>query len=215
VSNVFHDSHTGDDAHTPRGPGLRSLSQREGFRDVDSPRGPGHGTSGTPSGSGRRLARLTSFHRFFGVSPSGCPRVGPFGDGSSSEPTPRPEDQALPPPLASSTVFKDAGERTPVGVRLSPEYPRQWIPGSVKNRPEDGVTLQTQVPFEFETELFKGRAVIFLRGLDNTPDSCSKARRGPYSFRCKVGSSVRCLWTTCTSACPSLGPLGIYPPGGC
>tara|TARA_B110001450_G_scaffold147738_1_gene138127 strand:+ start:930 stop:2453 length:1524 start_codon:yes stop_codon:yes gene_type:complete len=179
ASNNFHDSRAGDDdAHTPRGPGLRSLSQREGFRDVDSPRGPG--SSGTPSGSGRRLARLTSFHRFFGVSPRGA--RGSFGDGSSSEPTPRPEDQALPPPLASSTVFKDAGERTPVGVRLSPEYPRQWIPKSVKNRPEDGVTLQTQVPFEFETELFKGRAVIFLRGLDNTPDLVFKGKARAIQF---------------------------------
>ena len=69
-----------------------------------------------------------------------------------------------------------------MGVRLSPEYPRQWIPKSVKNRPEDGVTLQTQVPFEFETELFKGSAVIFLRGLDNTPDPVFKGKARAIQF---------------------------------
>ena len=76
VSNVFHDSHTGDDAHTPRGPGLRSLSQREGFRDVDSPRGPG--IVGNAFGLGEKARSINFVSQIFRRLPSGCPRVGPF-----------------------------------------------------------------------------------------------------------------------------------------
>ena len=165
-----------DEYAPPVRSGLRSPSQRDGFRDVDSPRGKST-APGTPT---RRLARLTAFGRFFGMSPrgarSGRGREGLDGAGAGG----RPEDQALPPPLASSAVFGDSGSR-PVGLRLSPEYPRQWIPRG-PSRPTDGVSLPAQVPFEFETELFKGRAVIYLRGLTNTPERVFKGKARAIQF---------------------------------
>ena len=163
------------DKYVPLGPGLRSLSQRGGFRDVDSPRGTSH-APGTPT---RRLVRLTSFGRFFGMSPRAPgSRSGRGEEGLDGGV--RPEDQALPPPAASSAVFGDVGSK-PVGLRLSPEYPRQWIP-SGPSRPSDGVSLPAQVPFEFETELFKGKAVIYLRGLSNTPERVFKGKARAIQF---------------------------------
>ena len=64
---------------------------------------------------------------------------------------------------------------------MSPEYPRQWIPRG-PSRPTDGVSLPAQVPFEFETELFKGRAVIYLRGLENTPERVFKGKARAIQF---------------------------------
>ena len=73
----------------------------------------------------------------------------------------------------------------PVGLRLSPERPMQWLPAGI-NRPADGATCPLQVPFDFETELFKGRAVVFLKGLPNTPDRIFKARPRAQGYRLGV-----------------------------
>ena len=86
----------------------------------------------------------------------------------------RPEDRALPPPAADSAIFANEAQ-APVGIRLSPERPMQWLPEG-ENRPEDGVTCPAQTPFPFETELFKGKAIINLRGLQNTPARVFKGK---------------------------------------
>jgi hypothetical protein len=125
---------------------------------------------------------LGSFKNWFS---SGTPQRGSGGGdlGALAEEVAaamQPEDKALAPPALRSATFADQGNK-PVGVRLSPEWPMQWLPAG-PHRPLDGVTCPVQVPFDFETELFKGRAVVYLKGLDNTPDRVFKGKARAIQF---------------------------------
>ena len=131
-------------------------------------------TPRTPGSATRNLRRLGSIHRLIrGVSAS----VSSPGSrrSVSAESLGAGEDafvhRSLPPPAAWSEAFANgagAGERAPVGIRLSPERPHQWLP-SGPARARDGVSCPTQVPFAFESELFSGVAVVYLRGLPDSP----------------------------------------------
>jgi len=117
------------------------------------------------------IKRLGSIHRWFSRGGGGGAPGGPAAELARRL---RPEDRALPPPAADSAIFANEAQ-APVGIRLSPERPMQWLPEG-ENRPEDGVTCPAQTPFPFETELFKGKAIINLRGLQNTPARVFKGK---------------------------------------
>ena len=114
---------------------------------------------------------MGSIHRWFSRGGGGGAPGGPAAELARRL---RPEDRALPPPAADSAIFANEAQ-APVGIRLSPERPMQWLPEG-ENRPEDGVTCPAQTPFPFETELFKGKAIINLRGLQNTPARVFKGK---------------------------------------
>lgn len=69
----------------------------------------------------------------------------------------------------------------PVGVRLSPASPSQWLPPG-PSRPPDGVSCPAQVPFAFESELFSGRAAVYLRGLPDSPARVFEGRARAIQF---------------------------------
>ena len=135
-------------------------------------------TPRTPGSATRDVRRLGSIQRLIrGVSasvssPGSRRSVSAESFGADGD---KFVHRALPPPAAWSEAFADdagagagAGGRAPVGLRLSPERPHQWLP-SGPARPRDGVSCPTQIPFAFESELFSGVAVVYLRGLPNSP----------------------------------------------
>ena len=132
-------------------------------------------TPRTPGSAARNLRRLGSIHRLIrGVSAS----VSSPGSrrSVSAESLGAGEDafvhRSLPPPAAWSEAFASgagAGARAPVGIRLSPERPHRWLPSGPARARADGVSCPTQVPFAFESELFSGVAVVYLRGLPDSP----------------------------------------------
>jgi len=90
------------------------------------------------------------------------------------------EFRALPPPVPGTPVNAFA-PGAPVGVRLSPASPSQWLPPG-PSRPPDGVSCPAQVPFAFESELFSGRAVVYLRGLPDSPARVFEGRARAIQF---------------------------------
>jgi len=72
-----------------------------------------------------------------------------------------PEDRADP-PLLSSHDWPDA----PVALRMSPLGPAQVI--SQDNQLPHGM-VRAQIPFDIDTELFKGQMVVYVRDLKNSP----------------------------------------------
>ena len=79
----------------------------------------------------------------------------------------RPEDRADPPPLST-----DDWVDTPCALRFSPAD-AQTI--QQKNQLPDNM-VRAQIPFEIDSELFKGKMVVYMRGLDNEPHDIFNGR---------------------------------------
>lgn len=79
----------------------------------------------------------------------------------------RPEDRADPPPLSA-----DDWVDSPCALRFSPAD-AQMI--QQKNQLPDNM-VRAQIPFEIDSELFKGKMVVYMRGLDNEPHDIFNGR---------------------------------------
>lgn len=73
----------------------------------------------------------------------------------------RPEERAGPPPSIPPELWVDA----PCALRFSPEDAHKIV--QEDQLPDNMV--RAQVPFEIDSEIFKGRMIVFIKGLDNTP----------------------------------------------
>ena len=74
----------------------------------------------------------------------------------------QPEERAGPPPTMDPAVWVDS----PIALRFSPADAMHI---SQENQLEDNI-VRAQVPFEIDSELFKGKMIVYLRGLDNSPE---------------------------------------------
>ena len=73
----------------------------------------------------------------------------------------RPEDRAGPPPCVDPARWPDS----PCALRFTPADSQaitqeDQLPDSM---------IRAQVPFEIDSDIFKGRMIVYLRGLENTP----------------------------------------------
>ena len=73
----------------------------------------------------------------------------------------RPEDRAGPPPCVDPASWPDS----PCALRFTPADSQaitqeDQLPDSM---------VRAQVPFEIDSDIFKGRMIVYLRGLENTP----------------------------------------------
>lgn len=92
-------------------------------------------------------------------------RLGTWG---RTQPLLRPEDRADPPPALDMTWVDH-----PCALRLSPGGPAQII--SQFNQLPDNM-VRAQIPFDIESELFKGQMVVYIRGLENSPSDIFNGR---------------------------------------
>ena len=92
-------------------------------------------------------------------------RLGTWG---RLQPRMRPEDRADP-PLAADITWVDQ----PCALRLSPGGPAQVI-SQVDQLPDNMV--RAQIPFDIESEVFKGQMVVYIRDLDNSPPDIFNGR---------------------------------------
>ena len=105
-------------------------------------------------------------------------------------PTLRPEERAGPPPTMDPAIWVDS----PIALRFSPADAMHI---QQENQLQDNI-VRAQVPFEIDSELFKGKMVVYLRGLDNAPDDifAGKARtiqlaiQGKFKRECAMDEVV-------------------------
>ena len=119
----------------------------------------------------------------------------------------RPEDRAGPPPSIPPEDWVDK----PCALRFVPsdaQVIRQegQLPDSM---------VRAQIPFEIDSEIFKGRMVVYVRGLTNTPSDIFAGKRGRSNSLFKANSSARFPWMTASSVSACLAHCRIYHRDGC
>merc|ERR1711965_1082409 len=91
-----------------------------------------------------------------------------------------PEDYASPPPGENDVKSWKENQNGDVGVRLSPLNTFQRLVGNtVSERQKESGDVPLQRPFHFESELFSGKCVFFIRNVPSTPEEVfnGKARQ--------------------------------------
>jgi hypothetical protein len=139
-----------------------------------------------------------------------------------------PEDYASPPPSEEDVEFWKESRNGDVGVRLSPLSTFQRLVGSTVNeRQKETGDVPLQRPFHFESELFSGKSVFFIRNVPSTPEEIfnGKARKiqiciqgkfkepvpiddlmfGQYMIRPMVNLPSRWLLALATRVCQAFG----------
>ena len=139
-----------------------------------------------------------------------------------------PEDYASPPPGEDDVKSWKENQNGDVGVRLSPLNTFQRLVGNtVSERQKESGDVPLQRPFHFESELFSGKCVFFIRNVPSTPEEVfnGKARQiqicvqgkfkepvpiddlvfGQFMVRPMVNLPSRWLLALATRVCQSFG----------